>query len=389
MSHSMLYDALIVGGGPAGLFAARELARRGFSVVLFEEHERVGDPVHCTGVLGTESFDEFDVPRTSILNALETVRMTAPGGISVAYSPRSVEAVVIDRRAFDENLADQARGAGAELHPSTRVTSLAVENGAVRALAGDAGVRARIAILACGASYGFQRRLGLGMPQAYLQTAQRELKAATPGDVELHFGSTVAPGGFAWAVPVVRPGGAYVRVGVMATTDAPLWYERMLARLAPRWGIAEAGDVPRQKMLPLGTIERTFDDRLLVVGDAAGLVKPTTGGGIYYSLISAAIAADVAADGLNANRLDAADLSEYETRWRSRIGSELAAQASLRRVSERLTDDEIDALFDLARTEGVMPLVRKTAQFNQHRHLIKALFKHPPVRRVLFRSLTG
>ena len=57
MSHSMLYDALIVGGGPAGLFAARELARRGFSVVLFEEHERVGDPVHCTGVLGTESFD--------------------------------------------------------------------------------------------------------------------------------------------------------------------------------------------------------------------------------------------------------------------------------------------------------------------------------------------
>jgi len=389
MSHAMFHDALIVGGGPAGLFAARELARRGFSVVLFEEHERVGDPVHCTGVLGTESFDEFDVPRTSILNALETVRMTAPGGISVAYSPRSIEAVVIDRRAFDESLADQARAAGAELHPSTRVTSLAVETGAIRALAGDAGVRARIAILACGASYGLQRRMGLGMPQAYLQTAQRELRAATPGDVELHFGSAVAPGGFAWAVPVVRADGAYVRVGVMATTDAPLWYERMLARLAPRWGIAEAREAPRQKMLPLGTIERTFDDRLLVVGDAAGLVKPTTGGGIYYSLMSAAIAADIAADGLHADRLEAADLSEYETRWRARIGSELAAQASLRRVSERLTDDEIDALFDLARTEGVMPLVRKTAQFNQHRHLIKALFKHPPVRRVLFRSLTG
>jgi flavin-dependent dehydrogenase len=142
-------------------------------------------------------------------------------------------------------------------------------------------------------------------------------------------------------------------------------------------------------MLPLGPIERTFDDRLLVVGDAAGLVKPTTGGGIYYSLISAAIAADVAADALRSNRLDAAELSEYETRWRGRIGSELDAQASLRRVSERLTDAEIDALFDLALTEGVMPLVRKTARFNQHRHLIKALFKHPPVRRVLFRSLTG
>jgi flavin-dependent dehydrogenase len=142
-------------------------------------------------------------------------------------------------------------------------------------------------------------------------------------------------------------------------------------------------------MLPLGPIERTFDDRLLVVGDAAGLVKPTTGGGIYYSLISAAIAAEVAADGLRSNRLDAAELSDYETRWRGRIGAELDAQAELRRVSERLSDAEIDALFDLARTEGVMPLVRKTAQFNQHRHFIKALFKHPPVRKVLFRSLTG
>ena len=389
MPHPMIYDALIVGGGPAGLFTARELSRRGFSVVLFEEHERVGDPVHCTGVLGTESFDEFAVPRASILNALQTVRMTAPGGLSVTYSPRSVEAVVIDRRAFDESLAEQARASGAELHPSTRVTSLVVENAGVRALAGDAGVRARIAILACGASYGFQRRMGLGMPQAYLQTAQRELKARTPGDVELHFGSAVAPGGFAWAVPVVRPDGGYVRVGVMATTDAVVWYERMIARLAAAWGIEQSGEPPRQKMLPLGPIERTFDDRLLVVGDAAGLVKPTTGGGIYYSLISAAIAAEVAADGLRSNRLDAAELSDYETRWRGRIGAELDAQAELRRVSERLSDAEIDALFDLARTEGVMPLVRKTAQFNQHRHFIKALFKHPPVRKVLFRSLTG
>lgn len=389
MSHPMLYDALIVGGGPAGLLTARELSRRGFSVVVCEEHERVGDPVHCTGVLGVETFDEFRVPRTSILNPLTTVRMTSPCGYSVTYSPRSIEAVVIDRRVFDDSIAGQAQAAGADLRPGTRVTSLTVEADGVRALAGDAGVRARIGILACGASYGFQRRMGLGLPQAYLQTAQRELPAARPGDVELHFGASVAPGGFAWAVPVVRPDGGYVRVGVMATQDASVWYDRMVDRLAPAWGIDRGVEPPRQKLLPLGPIERTFDDRLLVVGDAAGLVKPTTGGGIFYSLISAAIAAEVAADCLRADKLDAGELSEYETRWRGRIESELDAQASLRRISERLTDAEIDALFDLARTDGIIPLVRKTAQFNHHRHLIKALFKHPPVRRVLFRSLVG
>jgi flavin-dependent dehydrogenase len=315
--------------------------------------------------------------------------MTSPGGMSVAYTSRQVEAVVIDRRAFDETLAGQARAAGADLRPHTRVTTLAVGRDGVRAIAGDAAVRARIAVLACGASYGLQRRLGLGLPQAHLQTAQRELQATRPGDVELHFGSTIAPGGFAWAVPVIRPDGGYVRVGVMATHDAVAGYERMVARLATRWGIAAGGEPPRQKILPLGPIERSFGERLLVVGDAAGLVKPTTGGGIYYSLISAGIAAEVAADALRSNRLDAGELSEYEARWRGRIGSELDAQASLRRLSERLTDAEIDALFDLARTAGVMPLVRKTAQFNQHRHLIKALFMHPPVRKVLFRSLTS
>jgi digeranylgeranylglycerophospholipid reductase len=389
MSHQMNYDALIVGGGPAGLYTARELSRAGFSVVVCEEHERIGDPVHCTGVLGAESFDEFRVPRTSILNALTTVRMVSPGGIAVTYSPHAVEAVAIDRRAFDESLADEARQAGTDIRLGTRVSSLAFDGDGVRALAGDAAVRARIGILACGAAYGLQRRIGLGLPQAHLQTAQRELPAKRLGDVELHFGAAVAPGGFAWAVPVVRPGGTYVRVGVMAAQDATLWYERMLAKLAPAWGITDIGEAPRQKVLPLGPIERTFDDRLLVVGDAAGLVKPTTGGGIYYSLISAAIAADVAGEALRTNRLDAAELSEYETRWRSRIASELDAQALLRRAAERLTDTEIDALFDLARTDGIMPLVRKTAQFNQHRHLIKALFKHPPVRRVLFRSLVG
>ena len=68
---------------------------------------------------------------------------------------------------------------------------------------------------------------------------------------------------------------------------------------------------------------------------------------------------------------------------------ELATQHALRRVVTSLDDAEVDSLFNLAQTDGIMPLVRKTAQFNQHRHLIRALFKHPPARRILFRSLVG
>ena len=140
-------------------------------------------------------------------------------------------------------------------------------------------------------------------------------------------------------------------------------------------------------MLPLSTLPRTFASRLLVLGDAAGLVKPTTGGGIYYSLVSAMLAAETLIPALKSDRLEADDLAVYQRRWRRRLGPEFQAQLALRMLAQRLTDPEIDSLFDLARTNGVMPLVRRTAKFNQHRHLIAELFRHAPARRLLFRRL--
>src|SRR5262249_19592954 len=147
----------------------------------------------------------------------------------------------------------------------------------VRALAGGVPVQARLAVLACGASYRMQRHEGLGLPAQYLHTAQRELPAGRLHDVEVHFGESVAPSGFAWAVPVSRPQGSFVRVGVMASHDALGFFRTMVDRIAPAWGVSDLDARPRLKILPLAPIGRTYADRLLAVGDAAGLVKPTTG----------------------------------------------------------------------------------------------------------------
>jgi flavin-dependent dehydrogenase len=161
----------------------------------------------------------------------------------------------------------------------------------------------------------------------------------------------------------------------------------MVENLSSRWGIRDAGScVPRHKVLPLGPILRTTRDRLVAVGDAGGLVKPTTGGGIYYSLLSAQLATDVLIPALREDALGAARLEAYERAWRARIGSELRWQTMLRRIAQRLSDADIDRLFDLARTDGLMPIVRRTARFNQHRDFIMALLKHPPARRVLIRA---
>jgi geranylgeranyl reductase family protein len=381
-------DALIIGGGPAGLHAARRLAEAGFNVEVLEEHAEIGEPVHCTGVLAAEAFDEFQLSRTSILNELKTALFWSPSGRQVTYAGGRVEAVVVDRRIFDQHLLEAAQGAGAVVQRARRATAVDVDADGVTVRAGNLEARARVCILACGANYSLQRQLGLGMPRLFLQTAQMELAAERPGEVELHFGVEVAPKGFGWAVPVCRSKRASVRIGVMCDNDAPGHFTRLTRRIAERWRVKEeAIGRPRQKILPLAPISRTYGDRLLVVGDAAGLVKPTTGGGIYYSLVSGALAAEVLVDALRDNQTSSVRLARYEQLWRDRLSDEFQTQLSLRLLAHRMSDADIDELFELARTDGIMPIVRRTASFNRHRKLILALFRHPPVRELLLRRL--
>src|ERR1043166_116753 len=226
-----MHDVTIVGGGPGGLCAAAHLARLGHDVALLEEHSSFGDPVHCTGVLAADAFDELNLSRGAILNALPTARFHSPSGLDISYTPPQPEAVVIDRLAFDAILSSAAERAGATLMRGSRVMSARVDATHVTLeVAGGATVRSRALILACGASYGLQRRLGLGIPSVYLSSAQLELPATRAGTVDVYLGALTAPRGFAWAVPVTRETGQYVRLGVMCGGLAGEHFQQFLAR---------------------------------------------------------------------------------------------------------------------------------------------------------------
>ena len=99
------------------------------------------------------------------------------------------------------------------------------------------------------------------------------------------------------------------------------------------------------------------------------------------------LAVDTLVDALARGDLEAHSLAGYERRWREYLDAELSTQLSLRVLAQRMRDEDIESLFELALTDGVMPIVRRTATFNRHRQLILALFKHPPARQVLFRSM--
>ena len=380
----------MVGAGPAGLTVARLLAAERLSVLVLEEHAEIGTPVHCTGVLGLEAFAEFDLPRETITTITRSARFHGRHGRSIRVDGGEIAAAVVDRGRFDRALADEAETAGATLLRGARVLAIDVNprvTARVEVAGGVHTVTGRVCVLACGAQYRFNRQLGLGIPRAYLQSAQLEMPFPRLGDVEIDLDRSLAPRGFAWVVPFERSGTTMARVGLMAGDAAAARFRAYTQRLSERHGADAVAGQPRLKVLPLAPVKRTYADRVVAVGDAAGLAKPTTGGGIYYSLLSGRYAAEVLAGALRQDRTDASALKSYETLWQARIGPELRAGLAFRTLTARFDDRAIDALLELAAVDGIVPLLRRTANFNWHRAAALALLKNPGFRRIVLSTL--
>jgi digeranylgeranylglycerophospholipid reductase len=381
---------VVVGAGPAGLTVARLLAAERLSVLVLEEHHEIGTPVHCTGVLGLDAFAEFDLPRDTITTITRSARFHGGHGRSIRVDGGGVAAAVVDRGRFDRALADAAEAAGATLLRGARVNAIDVDKRVTaRVGVGDAihSVTGRVCVLACGAQYRFNRQLGLGIPRTYLQSAQLEMPFPRVDDVEIDLDRGLAPRGFAWIVPFERSGAMMARVGLMASDAAALRFRAYTQRLSERHGADIVSGQPRLKVLPLAPVKRTYADRVVAVGDAAGLAKPTTGGGIYYSLLSGRYAAEVLTAALKHDRTDASTLRGYETLWQSRIGPELRAGLAFRTLTARFDDRAIDALIELAAVDGIVPLLHRTANFNWHRAAALALLKNPGFRRIVLSTL--
>ncbi len=380
-------DVLIIGGGPAGLYTALQLARAGVAVRGLEEHPAIGEPVHCTGILSADAFDLPGIPRDAILRREATARAHSPSGHEFSYTAPGEEIHVIDRGAFDRALAQAASRAGAVITTGARARTLNVGGRGVEMdvelFGGARRFSAQMCVVATGARYRFQRRLGWGIPSLLLSSAQTEVPAPPTTGFDLFFRRDTGPDGFAWLAPMERTGVTHAKVGVMVRGRAQAVLDRVVADLR-REGRIGAGSAPSIiRPLPLGPLARTHGERVLAVGDAAGLVKPTTGGGIYYSLLSAMWAADVVTRAFERGDFSARSLGAYEATWRERLGRELRVGVWARRLAARLTSVEIDRLVDLAIHDGVVPVLRRSGRFNWHASLILELLRHPGVLAIL------
>ena len=354
-------DVIVVGAGVAGSRAALAAADAGSSVLLLEEHPQVGIPSHCSGVVSVSGLSLLGLePHYSFKQRMiYGARFYPPRGEPVEVRKNEPVAVIVNRARFDQYLAKQAVGKGAQLQTKTRVSKFQSNSKSSASVTTSNGnvFTGGIVVDASGAGSRLPEQTGLSTPDwsQLLPGLQYELANTLKQDemVELYFGSRRAPGFFGWNIPT---GDHTARVGLASGKGN---VKKLLDELVlEKWPSSTVEASKSGSVLVSGPVEKCWSENFLIVGDAAGQVKQTTGGGIVIGGYCGMLAGKAAAQAAHANPPDRSKyLMEYDQEWRRRFSSDLRKMGLAHRLVSGLSDDTISRLFEALR-ENIADIAR-------------------------------
>lgn len=377
----LLRDVIVVGSGPSGSYSSHLLSRMGYDVLNLEEHKEIGRPVECTGLVSERviSMARTKAPVNSVYGAY----VHFPNGEFV-HVRKGEKTVVMDRDQFDKDVSAMAISSGTDVEINSRVVSVTSGSEYSTVKYRKDGVlkeeRARMVIGADGINSRVRKDVFGSVPSRVVSCYQVDsaVRMEDQESVSVYVGSRITRGFFAWATPA----GDITKIGV-GSVGSPAWnYFRNFNSIFPRdriLGINGGG-------IPITYLKRTYAGRTLLVGDAAGIVKPLSGGGIYTGMVSAKHAAETAGKALEIGDFSAHFLSRYQRSWKKDLGRELWIDGIIQKLFASLNDDTFNRIYRMISKPSVLRVIDSVGDIDYPSRVVLSLMLRKPG---LFFSLMG
>ena len=336
----MLTDVAIVGGGPIGLATARAVAEYGAGTIVFERGSEGSTPSCCTGLVSPRTLSTLGVSDDSVLREIRALCIHLPSGRQIDLRSDQVKAVTIDRERLEKELLVNARQEGAEVRFNAEAVD--AQGGTLHVQSGNHDLRVHTSVIigADGPRSRVASWFSLAQPSHFVAAAQVELEDVSPhmDRVDFFIGNEIAPGFFGWSVPS-QDGILRVGLGVRAPHAPATFLDHLLSQRYPNAHIRSRS----AGWIPLAQAPKTAARGVILVGDAAGHVKPLSGGGLYTGGVCARIAGETAAQ-VSRSEDNASDLlAAYPKRCLAAIGKEQAFGLSIHHHLSRLQDEDMEA----------------------------------------------
>jgi geranylgeranyl reductase family len=338
-----MFDVVVIGGGPSGAHFAAQAAKKGYTVALVEKGQ-LGRPKCCAGGLSGRFLNAYSVPPKLVERAIRRFIMVSPSGERAELLFDKTSGVTVNRADFDRWLVEHAIDCGCDAHLGAVAKKVAFHSDGVEVTVGDGEViSGRVMIGAFGMAPQLFRQLGLDVPefslglQAELTFPEAEITCDVGDKIEFYFNPKYSKAGYSWVFPKKES----VAIGLVADPLRRQKTEALYSFLAD-YKAAHPNCTQNQPveacgarfgcaMLPNAPVEKMVGSRFMLLGDAAGLIDPTTWEGIYFAFKSADIALDAFERNYSKADFSSDALSIYQDSWKSKFGRELEHARSIQR----------------------------------------------------------
>tara|TARA_B100000287_G_scaffold398352_1_gene415655 strand:- start:4285 stop:5490 length:1206 start_codon:yes stop_codon:yes gene_type:complete len=390
------FDVVVIGAGPIGGYLARSLNNHGHSVLLVEEHDEIGRPFQCAGLVNPRAMEKAQLEKT-ILTNIWGANIHSPEGRNVRVgNPTTNRTFSVCRKLFDEGIVLQSIETGTEIKLSSKPISVTMEDDRCAVtIDGPSGLEEIECKLICGADGAHswvRRKFRMGKPSETLIGFQIEVTGyeGEEGMLDMYTGKSFAPGFFSWAIP----SGQTTRIGtwskpeLMGGLSSEQFLERLMSNEQLNSKFANCSEIGRYcGPVPTGIVRRPLKERVALFGDAAGICKPTTGGGIGPGFKQVDILVPKLSLAIESNRLGESDMKRISSSMDQMRRDQRKKRALRDAFLTEMDDNELERIFRVWARPEVTDLINEVGDIENPIPLgIRMLREVPEFRRLAGRA---